>query len=66
MNSIAARVVVVEPTGAETELVVDVGGEQLIIVTHGRPEVLPEQELRLHVQAAKAHVFDAGSGQRLT
>ncbi len=65
-EGIAARVVVVEPTGAETELVVDVGGQELILVIHGRPDVLPDQQLRLRVQAAKAHVFDAGSGQRLT
>jgi gluconate 5-dehydrogenase len=29
-------VVVVEPTGAETELLVEVGGQQLVVVMHGR------------------------------
>src|SRR5207249_5886056 len=32
-QGIAGKVVVVEPTGAETELLVDVGGQQLTVVT---------------------------------
>ena len=63
---IAAKVVVVEPTGAETELVVDVGGQQLIVVMHGRTSAQPDEVVHLQVDASKAHVFDAGSGQRLT
>ena len=62
---IAARVVVVEPTGAETELLLDVGGQQLVLVMHGRTDVQPEQTVYLSVDAAKAHVFDAASGRRL-
>jgi multiple sugar transport system ATP-binding protein len=62
---IAARVVVVEPTGAETELLLDVGGQQLVLVMHGRTDVQPEQTVYLSVDAAKAHVFDAASGLRL-
>ena len=63
-TGIEAKVEVVEPTGAETELVVDVGGQQLIVVAHGRPDVRPEQAVHLQVDAAKAHVFDAASGKR--
>jgi multiple sugar transport system ATP-binding protein len=62
---IAARVVVVEPTGAETELLLDVGGQQLVLVMHGRTDVQPEQTVHVAVDAAKAHVFDAASGRRL-
>jgi multiple sugar transport system ATP-binding protein len=62
---IAARVIVVEPTGAETELLVDVGGQQLILVMHGRTDVQPEQTVHLAIDAEKAHVFDAASGRRL-
>ncbi len=62
---IAARVVVVEPTGAETELLLDVGGQQLVLVMHGRTDVQPEQTVYLSVDAVKAHVFDAASGRRL-
>ena len=64
-SGIAAKVIVIEPTGAETELLVDVGGQQLILVMHGRTEVKPDQTVHLAVDAEKAHVFDAASGQRL-
>jgi multiple sugar transport system ATP-binding protein len=65
-SGIPARVVVVEPTGAETELLLDVGGQQLVLVMHGRTEARPDDTVYLAVEAAKAHVFDGKSGQRLT
>ncbi len=64
-QGIEARVVVVEPTGAETELLVDVGGQQLTVVIHGRTGAKPDDPVFLRIDAAKAHVFDAQSGQRL-
>jgi multiple sugar transport system ATP-binding protein len=64
-QGIAAKVVVVEPTGAETELLLDVGGEQLIVVLHGRTSVQPDERIGLVIDGAKAHLFDEGSGQRL-
>jgi len=64
-EGIAARVVVVEPTGAETELLVDVGGQQLVVVMHGRTEAQPDDIVHLQTAAAKAHVFDGQSEQRL-
>ena len=64
-RGIAAQVVVVEPTGAETELLVKVGEQQLIVVTHGRTNAGPGDTVYLAVAAPKAHVFDAAGGQRL-
>ncbi len=64
-DGIAARVVVVEPTGAETELLVDVGGHSLTVVLHGRTSAMPDHIVHLKIDAAKAHVFDGLSGQRL-
>jgi multiple sugar transport system ATP-binding protein len=64
-DGIAARVVVVEPTGAETELLVDVGGQRLVVVMHGRTTARPDDTVYLQVDAAKAHAFDSASGQRL-
>jgi multiple sugar transport system ATP-binding protein len=64
-QGIAARVVVVEPTGAETELLLEVGGEQLIVVLHGRTAVQPDERIGLVIDGAKAHLFDEGSGQRI-
>jgi multiple sugar transport system ATP-binding protein len=64
-EGIPAKVVVVEPTGAETELLVQVGDAQLTIVLHGRTQARPDDTVHLTVEAAKAHVFDAGDGRRL-
>jgi multiple sugar transport system ATP-binding protein len=64
-QGVPAQVVVVEPTGAETELLLQVGEVQLIVVIHGRTAVRPDDTVHLAIDAAKAHVFDAASGQRL-
>jgi multiple sugar transport system ATP-binding protein len=64
-SGIPARVVVVEPTGAETELLVQVGEQQLVVVMHGRTTARPDHTVQLAVDAARAHVFDGASGARL-
>ncbi|MCY7369607.1 MAG: sn-glycerol-3-phosphate ABC transporter ATP-binding protein UgpC [Polaromonas sp.] len=64
-DGIAAMVVVVEPTGAETELLLKVGDENVIVVLHGRTSVQPDERVVLGVAAGKAHVFDAGTGLRI-
>ena len=65
-SGIPARVVVVEPTGAETELLVQVGDTPLTLVLHGRTQARPDDTVHLAVDAAKAHLFDAHSGLRLS
>ena len=64
-QGIPAKVVVVEPTGAETELVLEVGSDTLIVVLHGRTEVKPDDIVGLAIDGAKAHLFDTGSGLRI-
>ena len=64
-SGIAAQVVVIEPTGAETELLVEVGGQQLVVVMHGRTLARPDDTVYLRVDTDKAHVFDGQGGQRL-
>jgi multiple sugar transport system ATP-binding protein len=64
-NGIAAKVFVVEPTGAETEMLLQVGEAQLTLVKHGRTQAVPDDTVHLSVDAAHAHVFDRASGQRL-
>ena len=65
-DAVQAEIVVVEPTGAETELLIQAGEAQLILVTHGRPDVSPGQKIGLAIDPAKVHVFDEASGARLT
>ena len=64
-QGVAARVVVVEPTGAETELVLAVGETTFTVVLHGRTTVKPDDIVGLQIDASKVHLFDEGSGKRL-
>ncbi len=64
-SGIEAEVVVVEPTGAETELLVKVGDAQLVVVMHGRTNAQPGDKLHLQIASGKAHLFDKASGLRL-
>jgi multiple sugar transport system ATP-binding protein len=62
---IEAEVVVVEPMGAETELVLKVGAAHLVVTTHGRSSAKPGEKLRLAPQAQHAHLFDSMTGLRI-
>ena len=64
-HGIAAKVIVVEPTGAETELLVQVGDMQIVVVIHGRTAAQPDDTVHLVIDTDKAHVFDSASGRRL-
>ena len=64
-EGIPAKVIVVEPTGAETELLLEVGTEQLVVVMHGRTAVQPDDIVRIDIAPGKAHVFDSAAGHRL-
>jgi multiple sugar transport system ATP-binding protein len=67
---IAAEVVVVEPMGAETELLVKVGdqaagGQMLTLMTHGRSSIGPGERAFLAPRLEHVHLFDATTGARL-
>ncbi len=64
-SGIPAKVIVVEPTGAETELLLEVGGAQLVVVMHGRTTVNPDDIVHLEIASEKTHVFDGASEKRL-
>jgi multiple sugar transport system ATP-binding protein len=59
------RVVVVEPTGAETEVVLEIGGQSLVAVHPGRLEVTPNALIHVVTDGDSGHVFDQRSGKRL-
>jgi multiple sugar transport system ATP-binding protein len=61
----AAKVVVVEPTGAETELLVQVGESKLVVVLHGRTNVQPDDVVGLIIKTDKVHLFDGVTEQRV-
>jgi multiple sugar transport system ATP-binding protein len=62
---IRGRVVVVEPTGAETEVVVDINGQNFVVVHPGRTDVRPDTEVGLTVDVSSGHLFDQASGERV-
>ena len=64
-SGIAAEVIVVEPMGAETELLVKIAETSLTIMTRGRSNAGPGERIFLAPQAAHAHLFDAASGFRI-
>jgi len=64
-RSVAAEVIVVEPTGAETELLVRVGASEIVVVVHGRPDAQPGATVPLAIDPAAVHLFDPTSGSTL-
>ena len=63
--TVPAEIIVVEPTGAETELLIQAGDAQVILRTHGRPAVNPADKIALGVDPAHVHLFDQTTGIRL-
>jgi multiple sugar transport system ATP-binding protein len=64
-DGIAGRIAVVEPTGAETYLIVRVGQREVTAVLRDRREMRPGQEIRLRAEPGTMHVFDKATGRRL-
>jgi multiple sugar transport system ATP-binding protein len=60
-----AEVVVVEPTGSETQLFARLGGQELVGVFRERHDFAPGQKIRLRPRAECAHIFDPANGQRI-
>jgi multiple sugar transport system ATP-binding protein len=60
-----AEVVVIEPTGSETQLFARLGQQEIVAVFRERHSFAPGQKIRLKPRAPVAHLFDAASGQRL-
>ncbi|EPE94768.1 ABC transporter ATP-binding protein [Rhizobium grahamii] len=64
-TGIEATVKVVEPTGSETHVAVEVDGRELTWVVRDRVELAPEQTVKLSMETAKVHFFDLQTQQRL-
>ncbi len=64
-SGIEAEVVVVEPTGSETQIVARVGAQELIAVFRERHQVRPGDKIHLQPRPQVAHLFDKETGQRL-
>jgi len=60
-----AEVVVVEPTGSETQVFARLGGQEIAAVFRERHEFVPGQRIRLRPRADCLHLYDPSSGQRI-
>ena len=64
-DSVAGEVIVVEPTGAETELLVRIGTSEINVTSHGRAKIGPGDPIALRVAPDSVHLFDQKSGSRI-
>jgi multiple sugar transport system ATP-binding protein len=60
-----AQIVVIEPTGSETQVVLRAGGVDISVVCRERVTARPGDILHLKMPAGKVHVFDEATGRRL-
>jgi multiple sugar transport system ATP-binding protein len=60
-----AKVMVIEPTGEETHLLVHVADTQLALLIHDRVALKPDDTVGLEFNPADVHFFDSESGLRL-
>ena len=60
-----AEIVVVEPTGSETQVFAKLGGEQVVAVFRERHLFNPGDKVRLKPDPSLVHLFDEATGKRL-
>ena len=61
-----AKILTVEPTGSETQVLLQLAGQNVIGIFRERIANRPGEILGLSLQPDRIHLFDAKSGQRLT
>ena len=64
-DGIEAEIVVVEPTGSETQIVARIGTQDIIAIFRDRRAVAPGDKIYLKPRANAAHLFDKDTGKRL-
>jgi multiple sugar transport system ATP-binding protein len=60
-----AEIVVVEPTGSETQVFAKIGGQDVVAVFRERHKFEPGDRIRLKPDPTLVHLFDEASGERL-
>jgi multiple sugar transport system ATP-binding protein len=64
-TGVPAEVVVVEPTGSETQVFAKVGDQEITAVFRERHQFNPGDQIRLLPDAKLVHLFDEATGKRL-
>ena len=62
---IKGEIMVVEPTGSETHLVIRSGGRDFVSVVRERRDFAPGQTVELSAEPSAIHLFDSETGQRI-
>ena len=65
-GGLKAQVHVVEPTGADTQVMCHLGKSEVAVVARDRVSCVAGDAVVLVPDLARAHLFDAGSGKRLS
>src|SRR6202021_2636070 len=60
-----AEIIVVEPTGSETQVFAKLGGQQVVAVFRERHQFKPGDKVRLKPDPSLVHLFDDATGKRL-
>ncbi len=64
-DGIGADIVTVEPTGSETQVVMDLAGQEVVAAFRERISARPGEKLMIRIDAEQAHMFDAETGIRI-
>lgn len=64
-DGIPAEVLVIEPTGSETQILAEVGGQQILAVVRERYDLSPGDEIRLLPIENSSHLFNSEDGERV-
>jgi multiple sugar transport system ATP-binding protein len=60
-----AEIVVVEPTGSETQVFAKLGGQEIVAVFRERHKFEPGDKIKLKPDPSLVHLFDEATGKRL-
>jgi len=64
-GGLPAEVIVVEPTGADTQLYCRFNGQEITATIRDRTDCRAADRIHIAPDLKRAHLFDAGSGKRL-
>jgi multiple sugar transport system ATP-binding protein len=62
---LTAQVHVIEPTGADTQVMCKLGVHEIVVVARDRVSCKPGDPIGLAPDMARVHLFDAASGKTL-
>ncbi len=65
-DGIAAKVVLLEPTGPEIHVYAHAAGQEICMISQDRIQLSPGSEFRLQPTLDRVHIFDQASGLALT